>query len=232
MKKRTIVFRYRKGNGILYRVPASVKLLLLMVLAGTVMFLPLYAACTGIILLVIVAFLCGLTPGEQLADIKPVLFYAFFLYMIGIFANMSSFSPGLLKPEDFAGIFYPGHKYALYIVRLFLVMQLSALFFRTTTSIEIKETLCTWELYIRSWIQKLPFAKNISLKTELGTGAALMMSFIPALFELWNDLNRSYRARGGKKGFKKSRVLLIALVTLSFHYAHEKAKALAAREVV
>jgi energy-coupling factor transporter transmembrane protein EcfT len=196
------------------------------------MFLPLYAAYAGIILLVIFSFLCGFTPTEQLTDIKPVLFYALFLYMIGIFTGLSSFFSGLLKPEDFAKIFYPGYKYALYIVRLFLIMQLSAFFFRTTTSIEIKEALCAGELYIRSRIQKLPFTKNISLRPKLGTGAALMMSFIPALFELWNDLNRSYRARGGKKGLKKIRVLLVALIALSFHYAHEKAKALAAREVI
>jgi energy-coupling factor transporter transmembrane protein EcfT len=109
-------------------------------------------------------------------------------------------------------------------------MQLSALLFRTTTSIEIKETLCAIETGIRAVLRKLPFGQRIAPDVKLGKQAALMISFIPALFELWEKLNRAYRARGGKGGFTKYRILLIALIALSFHHAAEKAKAFAARE--
>ncbi|MDR1288161.1 MAG: energy-coupling factor transporter transmembrane protein EcfT [Treponema sp.] len=136
-----------------------------------------------------------------------------------------------MEPGETAAIFYPDYDYGFYIVRLFLVMQLSALLFRTTTSIEIKEAVCAGETGIRAGIRRLPFAKTISPKAKLGTSAALMMNFVPALFELWSKLNRAYRARGGKRGLKQFRVLFVALIALSFHYAQEKARALAAREI-
>jgi biotin transport system permease protein/energy-coupling factor transport system permease protein len=204
----------------------------MLVSAISVMFLPLYAACAGIVLLMISACLCGFTAGEQFTNIKPVLFYAFFLYMIGVLTSLFSVFSSGLKPEYITEIFYVNYEYGLYIIRLFLIMQLSALLFCTTTSIEIKETICAVEIYIRTLMQKLPFAKNISQKAKFGTAAALMINFIPALFELWNNLDRSYRARDGKKGLKKIKILFIALIALSFHYANRKAKALVARELV
>jgi biotin transport system permease protein/energy-coupling factor transport system permease protein len=232
MRERTVVFRYRKGKGFLYKIPAPAKLLSLPVLAATAMLLPLYAACAGIGLLAVFALLCGFTPKEQFTDIKPVLFYAFFLYMIGICTGLYSVFSGDLEPGEAAAIFYPDYAYGFYIIRLFLVMQLSALLFRTTTSIEIKEAVRAGETSIRAGIRKLPFGKAVSSRAKLGTSAALMMNFVPALFELWNKLNRAYRARGGKRGLKQFRVLFVALIALSLHYAREKARALAAREIL
>jgi biotin transport system permease protein/energy-coupling factor transport system permease protein len=232
MKERTVVFRYRKGNCFLYKIPAPVKLLSLLVFAAAAMLLPLYAACAGIGLLALFAFLCGFTVKEQLADIKPVLFYAFFLYTIGVCTGLYSFFSGSPEPIEAAAIFYPDYDYGFYIARLFLVMQLSALLFRTTTSIEIKEAVCAAETGIRAAIRRIPFTKTVSLKAKLAVSVALMMSFVPALFELWNKLSRAYRARGGKRGLKQIRILFVALIALSLHYAQEKARALAAREIV
>jgi biotin transport system permease protein/energy-coupling factor transport system permease protein len=232
MKEKNVIFRYRKGNSVLHRLPALLKLFLLLSLGVGVMFLPLYAISAGIVMLMIPAFLCGFTVREQLTDIKPALFYALFLYMISIFTGLFSADFNAAKSADIAEILYPDYEYGLYILRLLLVMQLSALLFRTTTSIEIKEAVCAAETTIRGTIKKLPFAKNISMRAKLGTGAALTINFIPALFELWNSLNRAWKARGGKGGLKKARILLIALIALSFHYALEKARALAARELV
>ncbi|MDR2417847.1 MAG: energy-coupling factor transporter transmembrane protein EcfT [Treponema sp.] len=232
MKEKTVVFRYRKGNSIIHRLPALIKLFALISLAVNIMFLPLYAVCVGIILLVIPAFLCGFSVREQFTDIKPALFYAFFLYLISIFTNLSSTGFTIVSSTAFIKILLPNDEYALYILRLLLVMQLSALLFRTTTSIEIKEVICSVEIAIRGVLRKLPFARNISLTAKFGTSAALTINFIPALFELWDKLNRAYRARGGKGGLKQFRVLLVALIALSFHYAERKARALLARELV
>jgi energy-coupling factor transporter transmembrane protein EcfT len=90
------------------------------------------------------------------------------------------------------------------------------------------------ETGIRLMIKRLPLirnlARNLSTDAKFGQSAALMISFIPALFDLWEKLNRAYRARGGKGGLTKYRILLVALFSLSFHHASEKAKALAVRE--
>ena len=232
MKEKAIVFRYRKGNSILHRIPALIKLCTLIILTINIMFLPLPVICAGIILLVIPALLCGFSVKEQFADIKPALFYAFFLYLINVFGNLSSIGFTIGSIEDLLNLAHPSYEYGLYSLRLVLVMQLSALLFRTTTSIEIKEAICDVEIVIRRALRTLPFAKNISLGTQFGTSAALMISFIPALFELWEKLNRAYRARGGKGGLKQFRVLIVALIALSFHYAEKKDRALMARELV
>jgi energy-coupling factor transporter transmembrane protein EcfT len=240
MKERALIFQYRKGRGILYRAPDLPKLALLLSLTLILMFLPFYAVCAGILAAAVFAFTCGLSPRKQFTDTKPVLFYAVFLYLVNIFSHLSAANftvpgEGNYGPEirrALAAIFRPDPEYRLYILRLFLVMQLSALFFRSTTSIEIKGAICALEAAIRRAIKKLPCTKGISAGAKFGASLALAISFIPELFGLWEGLNRAYRARGGRGGLKKIRILLIALFSLSFSWAEKKARALSARNAV
>jgi biotin transport system permease protein/energy-coupling factor transport system permease protein len=237
MKGRALIFQYRRGRGVLYRVPALPKLALVLSFAVILMFLPFYAVSGGILAAAVFAGICGFSPREQFADIKPVLFYTAFLYLINIFSHLPalSFAVSGELPElrrVLAAVFYPDLEYRLYILRLLLVMQLSALFFRSTTSTEIKGAIRALETNIRRAIKKLPFAKNISTGAKFGASLALTISFIPELFGLWERLNRAYRARGGRGGLKKFRVLLIALFSLSFNCAEKKARALSARNII
>ncbi|MDR3192579.1 MAG: energy-coupling factor transporter transmembrane protein EcfT [Treponema sp.] len=236
MRERTFVFQYRKGGSVLYKIPALPKLVLVLSLAVSLMFLPFHAVAAGIPAAAVFACICGFRPREQFTDIKPVLFYTAFLYLINIFSHLSAVnfavSPGGAEiPGILAAVFYPDLEYRLYILRLLLVMQLSALFFRTTTSTEIKGAIRALETNIRGAVKKLPFTKNVSAGAKFGTSLALTISFIPELFGLWERLNRAYRARGGKGGLKKARILLIALFSLSFNYAEKKARALSARDI-
>ncbi|MDR2509047.1 MAG: hypothetical protein LBC77_00215 [Spirochaetaceae bacterium] len=212
-----IGFCYRRGHGILYRANAGIKLLLLFVFSIAVTRLPVTITLVCNVLAAVFALYSGFTIKEFLIDIKPALYYALFLYAAGA---LSSLSPR------------PGVEFFLYASRLFFIIQISALFFRGTTSIEIKDTLCDIELFSRRLIVKLPFAKRISLRPRHALRIALALSFIPQLFSLWHKLNTAYRARGGKGGIQKIRLLLRALLSLSFHAAAEKARALAARGVI
>jgi energy-coupling factor transporter transmembrane protein EcfT len=234
-RERETIFRYKKGLSVCHRLPTSVKCPLMLCAALAVMFLPIYAVCALIALMAAFAFVCGFTPKELAADMKPAFYYAGFLFMLNIAANLYVlFASGPVRdPVDIARTAVPAAGYVLYAARLALVMQLSALFFRTTTSIEIKKTLCAAEIRIRLFLRKCPLAKNLSQDARWGKSAALMISFIPALFETWEKLNRAYRARGGLSGWgglRKYRILLVALIALSFHHALQKAVALAARE--
>jgi energy-coupling factor transporter transmembrane protein EcfT len=220
MKERAVLFQYRGGRSILHRIPALPKLVLSLSLSLIVMFLPFYAVCGAIPVPAVLACICGFTFREQFADVKPVLFYAAFLFLVSLSSGLPSLDINVFKFE-----------YLLYILRLLLVMQLSALFFRTTPSTEIKNAICGLEADIRRVIKKLPFAKNTATKARFGISLALTLSFIPELFGLWDRLNRAYKARKGRGGAKKIRVLLIALFSLSFSYAEKKARALAARNV-
>jgi energy-coupling factor transporter transmembrane protein EcfT len=240
MKERALVFQYRQGGSILHRIPALPKLALVLSFTGILMFLPFYTIGWGILAAAILAFTCGFSLREQLTDIKPVLFYTAFLYLINIFSHLPSVNFAVLTGGNFspearralAAIFYPDLEYRLYILRLLLVMQLSALFFRTTTSIEIKGAIRGFETNIRGAVKKLPFTKKVSPEAKFGLSLTLTLSFIPELFGLWERLNRAYKARGGRGGLKKARVLLIALFSLSFSWADKKARALAARNIV
>jgi energy-coupling factor transporter transmembrane protein EcfT len=235
-RDRETIFRYKKGRSICHRLPVPIKFALMLCAAFTVMALPLYAVCALIALMAVFASVCGFTPKELAADMKPAFYYAAFLFMLIIAANLSAlFASDAAPPRDLADIARiavpaPGSGYALYAARLAFVMQLSALFFRTTTSIEIKKTLCAVEIRVRSSLRKCPLAKNLSPDARWGKGAALMLSFIPDLFETGEKLNRAYQARGGgRSGLRKYRILLIALIALSFHHASQKAVALEAR---
>jgi biotin transport system permease protein/energy-coupling factor transport system permease protein len=233
MKDRTVIFRYKRGRSVCHRLPAPVKLALMLCVAVTVMVLPLAAVCAGIALTAVLAGLCRFTLREQCADIKPACYYALFLFAVSFAANLyAARETGLGR--DWLHAAFPRADYVLYAARLCLVMQLSALLFRTTTSLQIKETLSAAETAVRVALKKLPFARKttqrIAPDAKLAKHAALMLSFIPALFEIWEKLNRAYRARDGRGGLKKYRILLVALFALSFHYAAEKARALAARE--
>jgi biotin transport system permease protein/energy-coupling factor transport system permease protein len=232
MRGKTVVFRYKKGNSLLHRAPALLKLSVLAALAISIMFLPLSAVCAGIAAAIIPALVCGFSVKEQLTDIRPALFYALFLCMISACSGIvSAGGPAAVSSlRDLIHRVRPAYEYGVYIVRLILVMQVSALLFRTSSSIEIKEAVCGAETALRRVLRRLPGAGRISPAAKFGNSIALTISFIPVLFELWEKLNRAYRARGGRGGLTRFRLLIAALIALSFHYAAQKARALQARE--
>ncbi|MDR3302484.1 MAG: hypothetical protein LBT01_08180 [Spirochaetaceae bacterium] len=228
MKSKNIVFRYKKGKTFIYRVPALVKLVLLFPLAILIMYMDITSILIGIGCMGIITRICGFSFLEQMSNIKPALFYGVFLYGLGLIGKFIAFIPLIPPPPS---LFIPNDEYILLVCRLLLVMQLSALFFRTTTSIEIKDALFMVEITSRSLLRKMPLAlgKNISLRARLAPALALLLSFIPEIFELWNALDTSYTARCGRGGLKKIKIVLFALLTLCFHSAAERAKALEAR---
>jgi energy-coupling factor transporter transmembrane protein EcfT len=83
-------------------------------------------------------------------------------------------------------------------------VQISALFFRTTSSLEIREVV----------------------RFEI---ISLFLCFIPEIFKIWTSINLAWRARSGKEGFIKIKTLMFILISLSFEKAAIKAKALEAR---
>ena len=46
------------------------------------------------------------------------------------------------------------------------------------------------------------------------------------IFEMWNELKKAWKIRGGKVGLKMCVVLLPSLILLSFKKAYDKAKAI------
>ncbi|MDR2941889.1 MAG: energy-coupling factor transporter transmembrane protein EcfT [Treponema sp.] len=190
------VFKYKTIKGPLHKVPAVVKLLMLLPLSVFCMSLPSLWLGAGIISAVAVSFVCGLSLYDQLTDFKPVFYYAILMYALSVLSNLTdNFDRTALIPRD---------DYLQTSLRLFLVVQISALLFRTTSPLEIREVV----------------------RLEI---ISLFLCFIPEIFKIWTSVNMAWKARGGKEGPAKIRTVVFVLISLCFEKAALKAKALSAR---
>ena len=225
-----VTFQYQRRLGHLHRLPAGAKLAALFAAVLVIMTLPVQAlaGCAAAASLALIA--AGWTAEEFLADTRPALFHALPVYIAGVIGALLAL-PGI-SALSFR-ILLPDITTLRSICRNVSVSLFAALVFRTTTSIEVKETLCALELRIRAALKKrLPALRIDAAQTPLATALALTLCFIPETAERWNSLSRSWRARGGRGGLQKMRVLLFSLLTLSLYAASQKAKALSARGIL
>ena len=199
------IFKYKTIKGPLHKVPAILKLLLLLPLSFFCMSLPSLWLAAGIIFCVIVSFICGLSLQEQLTDIKPAFYYAILMYILSVFSNLTG-NFRLIPFNEFVRTLIPSHEYLRISLRLAIVVQISALVFRTTSALEIRE----------------------AVKSEIIT---IFICFIPEIFKIWTSVNLAWKARGGKDGLLKIKIVIFVLISLCFEKAALKAKALEARRV-
>jgi energy-coupling factor transporter transmembrane protein EcfT len=222
---RAVIFRYKPGKSLLHKASAWLKLLLLFPLSVGTLYIPLSVSGALIGCMCVCAFLCGFSVREQFADLRAARYYAVFLYVLAVLTNWAvarAFTPHLL---------IPGIDWLTGSVHLVLMLQISGLLFRTTTSLALKDGIDTIERVLRSGLRRVPVAgKYISPGTRFAKSVALFIGFIPAVFELWQKVERAWIARGGGNGIKKIKVLTPSLISLGFYAAAAKSRALAARE--
>jgi energy-coupling factor transporter transmembrane protein EcfT len=169
------------------------------------MSLPSFWLGTGIIFCVIVSFICGLSSREQLTDLKPAFYYAILMYILSVFSNLFD-NFRLIPLNELIIALIPRHEYLRITLRLALIVQISALVFRTTSALEIRE----------------------AVKVEI---ISIFLCFIPEIFKIWTSVNLAWKARGGKNGITKIKTVIFVLISLCFEKAALKAKALEARSV-
>jgi energy-coupling factor transporter transmembrane protein EcfT len=228
--RQEVVFKYKTVKGFLHRVPALVKLLLILPLSLFFMQLSPVFLAAGIAAVCIIAFLGKFTLHEQLIDVKPAVFYALLMYGLSVFSTLIE-SWHTFPEISFSSVLMPHQDFFRITLRLVLIIQLSALLFRTTSSGEIRDTLFTMEFAIRSFFAKIFFQKKlITVKHSFSEYIALFLCFIPEIFENWALVNMAWKARGGKNGFAKIKSLVFILISLSMEKAALKAKALEARQ--
>jgi energy-coupling factor transporter transmembrane protein EcfT len=166
----------------------------------------------GIFAAIIAAFFAGFTLREQLTDIKPAILYTVLMYMLSVLANFSDYLAETAAQSFTAVVLLPRSDYLRISLRLVLIVQISALLFRTTSSLELRDA-------VRRIFPKSRLAQNISV----------FLSFIPEIFVNWSIINMAYKARGGKKGPAMIKTVVFILISLNMEKAAVKAKALAAR---
>ena len=225
------MFRYKTIKGYLHKLPPLLKLIMLLPFSVFCLSLPPLWLAAGIISAVFTAFMCKFTLQEQVTDIKPAAFYAVLMYALSIFSNLFEYW-GIIPPAALAvAVFIPHSDFLQIALRLLLMVQMSALLFRTTTSMEIRESLYAVERFFRRLISRLPFTGNwISHRLRFANSISLFLSFIPEIFSAWSSISLSWKARGGKRNLAKIKTLTLILITHSLEKAAIKAKALEARE--
>jgi energy-coupling factor transporter transmembrane protein EcfT len=233
------VFRYKKGNTVLHKTPAIIKLIALFAISALAMYVDInvliIALPVALVTVLVFARYASLGAIDILTDMKPALYYAFSLYVISIVRNASiavsvAASAGAAS-VDAANIFTPDMQYVYIALKLLFVMMVSALLFHSTSSIEIKNAICNIEYTLRRFVKR--FAKNISLATPVADCVALTLNFIPEIFELWARIELSAKARVNVRGLggklKRLRLVLTSLLAQSMYRASLKAKVIAAR---
>jgi energy-coupling factor transporter transmembrane protein EcfT len=207
------IFKYKTIPGPLHKVPAILKLLLLLPISIICVHLPPLWLSVGILTVLIAALLCGITLREQLSDLRPAVFYGIFMYVLSILSNLTGYwnnipvSAGEPVSGMLSAIFIPGYDFSQIALRLILIVQLSALLFRTTSPLKIREAVRL-------------------------NSISLFISFIPEIFKTWSDINLTWKARGGGQGLAKIKTLVFVLISISFEKAMLKAKALEARGIL
>jgi len=232
MVSKQTVFKYKTLKGPLHKLPPMLKLFLLLPLSIFCLALPSFWLCIGIITAVITAFLCRFTLREQLTDLKPAALYAALMYAISVLSNLYNYFYGESVAVNyfFSSVILPTPSFLSIALRLTLIIQLSALLFRATSAIEIRECLHNIGRFLRRIFSKIPFfGKRISQRPRFAENISVFIMFIPEIFLIWSNIDLAWKARGGKQNFKKIKMLVFTLIALSFEKAALKARALEAR---
>ena len=209
VKNKVTIFQYKTKKGLFHKVPAIIKLILLLPLSIFCVALPSNLLLAGIFAAMILAFTGGINLKEQITDLKPVLFYSVFMYCVSVFSNLFE---NVFITQPYIDIYtlvillIPKTELLRFILRLTLIVQFSALLFRTTSSLEIREV--------------------VRIET-----ISIFLLFIPEIFKIWSSIDLAWKSRGGEKGIVKIKTLLFVLISLCFEKAAIKSKAIEARRI-
>jgi len=211
------LFCYRRGNSVLHKIPALIKILFMIVFCVTcftggqmetteeilqksVFFQLLYCSCICILL-----FFLGKGKLSTVLQMKWILWFGLFVTVFKIYPDWKN---GLLSG-------------GLYTVRFFFASFACQLIFETTSSLEIREA---FEAVHKAVCRILPFMKKFNLAFVI----SLAVTFIPEVFEKWNTVRLASRARKGKEKRFFATILaeLTALLSVLLGLAEIKRKAI------
>ena len=186
------LFSYKATDSILHRTPVLLKLLFLLAVPITVMFCPVEVC------LILIAATAPLVPvgkiriRDFLRDLKPVVIYSLMIAVLDVLIYLLFDRSRDIVTENSL----------LLILRLLCAMEATSVFFRTTSSFELREALS--------------FGHPGNPVSDV---FALFLSFLPQVFAIWTELDLAYRARGGKSGPGKILRLFPLLITMSMKKA-------------
>ena len=179
------LFSYRAGKSFLHKMPPVLKLIFLFALTALVFFFPYYSPLYSLGFIVFARF-SGFSFLQQLKDLETILPYSLLLSAVYLFSV-------LMKTESNA------KDLTFIILQLICLVQINSLFFNTTSSMQIKESLEKF----------LPFKVSVLF--------SLFLFFIPLLFSIWAKLDYAWKARCGKNVFFKVFKLFPVFISEAFY---------------
>ena len=222
-------FHYKTEKTFLHSVPPAVKILLIIVLALVAFYLPV-RACLALypVLILFSALFLKFRPSEIYSDAKPVLAYFFLLYLATILLNINNHLSSLTYPlsglssvfTGFSKVFVPNLTYLPLLAHLALSLEITSIFYRTTSRSQFKDGFAAIESFITR--------KDTS---PLSDTLSLAMSFIPKISVFWARLSRAWEARGGNKSPFKATCLFPKLFQAAMKEGYEKSLAIQNRSL-
>ena len=232
-------FSYKQGSSFLHRCPAWVKILLLPLISLSIFYLPRYFALALIALQTLVSFILHFTVREQARDLKAVFYYAGFLILIKTIGSLAAaISAGTLSSFDLSAFpqtvlaFLISEKETwLLLLKLFCIIQTASLSFKTSTSLQIREGLEVMELAVRRTLHLKPLVEGRP-NAPVAQAVSLFICFIPQVSKNWQQAERAWKARGGRKSLRMFIVLLPVFFSVGMKQAYNSARAISARTMI
>lgn len=220
------LFSFQPTKSPLTKIDPGIKLLLLIISVISLFYIDLIPTTIIFFLLILIFIPLGFSLKSQFQDFKPIFIYIVMYYLISSINNF-------FQNKTLTGnIFIPSQTITLSVLRLLVSLQLSRFFYKTTTTTQLKWSLGQMEGWLRSLLQKIPvIGKKIHRETSFTLTFTLVISFIPRLMNLWNQLELSWKARGGTTGLKMISTLFPQLFILAFTEAENTLQALLSREI-
>lgn len=204
------LFSYTRRNSPVHKTPAWIKLAVLLATPVTIYLTPVWVCISlmAIYALLVAVSLAGFSG--FLRDIRPILVYCVMIVMIDILSWLF-----LNRERDIIT-----QTSMLMILRLVCATEAASVFFRTTGTYEIGNTL-------RGIERAVTFGRTRYAVSGMFT---LFLGFLPQIFRTWSEIDAAYRSRGGKRGIRKVFVLLPVLITISMKKAETTRLSLLARD--
>lgn len=229
------------------------------------LFLPDYFTLALILILFVISAIVRLSFREQLAFFKPVIYYAFFLFLTKLIISLLSAFETENMENDFVlseyfsillqSFSWQNEKSSVFMLaKIFCLLQISAIFFKTTTSLEIREQVYKVEMFFNRIFHKGQFraGKNSEKSFQvivdpenedeegesesedgnrlLVTDAiSMFINFIPMVMKIYEQSKKVWIARGGKKGIRMLLVLLPVLFSIGMKKAWNTNRAFQSR---
>ena len=192
------IFSYSPVKSPIHSIPAILKILVLFAVPVTVYLCPIWVSIALIALLPLVALVGRIRIRDFVHDLKPIAIYCLMIVAIDVLSYLLFDAKEIVTQRSM-----------YMILRLLCAIEVTSVFFRTTSTFEIRESLQSFE-------KAVTFGHSSLVASSMFT---LFLSFIPQIFATWSALDLSYRARSSKRGPKKAFVLLPLLISMSIKRA-------------